>query len=149
MPVQFSPEMSQKVTICLLQSNLFSPHTANRLFLLDQNNKAKCGSNRFPLRVQCRFLNLFLSTFFFCLYLCILCQITVNRCNQVHGVMLRGSLAVTEQRLPTEEPAHAKLCKQQNLLGTYALVKLTYHLVCGHSAILTDGDEYQQPRDHV
>jgi len=56
--------------------------------------------------------------------------------------MLRGSLAVTEQRLPTEEPAHAKLCKQQNLLGTYALVKLTYHLVCGHSAILTDGDEY-------
>lgn len=46
---------------------------------------------------------------------------------------------MTEQRLPTEEPAHAKHCKQQNLLGTYALAKLTYHLVCGHSAILTDG----------
>lgn len=75
--------------------------------------------------------------------------LSVNRCNQVYGVMLRGSLAVTEQRLPTEELAHAKLCKQQNLLGTYALVKLTCHLVCGHSAILTDGDEHKQPRDHV
>lgn len=63
--------------------------------------------------------------------------------------MLRESLAVTEQRLPTEEPAHAKLCKQQNLLGTYALAKLTYHLAHGHSAILTDGDDCKQPRDHV